>query len=516
MADRVRGLSKRSSSKLRISKGSVTHIGATPYRFRLDIFVSYADNVKGVTDVCVSWERRGKAEVTNVVQVKDKKAMFRQTLSMESTLFRRTASSQKGSSADPEELKFDEKKAKFTLRKGSPDGKAVGKIALNLADYVRGTTSTVFADMKLSNGSVIVTKIEATMLHMGKKKKNNGSQAGSEAYSEMTDANSAENDSIFGDDDADLGGLEILTTPAPQEEPVHQSRKAGSDLMSPVSSAASSSIHSLPRKETVRTENETTPQGVKALTKKWSSPSSAAASPSNKPNPKGSVAKLKKEEELKESPSLKNKLKNKMKGKKETDKGSSVAGEAALASKPNPKKHGSSREHAAEISELKACVESLKKDNAKLKKSKQAAMDEIDALRADLEACEVALEEANDKGGGNSSQVSVDMSKTLKEKDKRLAELEAQNESLLEELEDIHAGAVDSAVGVASGEINKLKRKIEDLEVALRREPKYMDVVNELKVTKVSLALANMEKEQALFALQTASQQSDQNYSDSE
>lgn len=515
MADRVREISKRSGSKLHISKGSVNHIGATPYRFRLDVFVSYVDNIKNATDVCVTWERRGKAEATNIAKVKDKKAVFRQNLSMESTLFRRNKPSPKASSADPEELRFDEKKAKFILRKGGPDGKAVGKIALNLADYVRGTNSTVFADMKLSNGSVIVTKIEATMIQMGKKKKNAGSQVGSEACSEMTDVNSAENDSIFGDDDKDLGDLEIMTTPAPNDELLMSRRsethKAESSYMSPISSATSSSTQSLPRKVSDAVERE----DVKAASGRRdgisTTPRNASMglhSPTNKAAPKGVLAALKKNEELKESPSLRNRIKNKMKGHKDKDKekdnGEEDEDRKDSASK-RQSKSGTSREQLAEIAELKACVNALRKENEKLKKSKQAAMEEIEALRADLETCEQALEEAAD-GNRTSSSAGLEMSNTLKEKDKKIAELEAQNENLLEELEEVHDGAVDSAVGAASGQINALKKKIEDLEVALRREPQYMDVVNELKVTKVSLALANMEKEQALFALQSATQ----------
>lgn len=499
---------KKSNSRIHLGKGSMNHIGATPYRFRLDIFVSYVDNVKNATDVCVTWERRGNTQATSVATVKDKKAVFKQALSMESTLFRRVNNASKGaSSANSEELKFDEKKAKFLLRKSAPDGKAIGKIHLNLADYIRGPTSTVFADMKLSNGSIIVTRIEATMLHMGKKKKN-GSKAGSEACSETTDANSAGNDSLFGDDDLDLGDIEIETTPGPVDD-----KPSSTSIMSPVSSASASSTTSLSTKAAARTDNDTgvnssakaanpvAPPSPKAsrVSRKDSSlstTSSSGATPSKKFS-QTAMKSVKEEEDLKDSPSLRNKLKKKMKGKKDKDNNKDDIGENA-----SPKqKYSLSPEKAAEISELKGLVDSLRKENAKLKTSKQAAMDEIDALRSDLEACEAALESGD--GFSNGAKGTLDMSKTLKEKDKMIAELEAQNEGLLEELEELHEGAVDSAVGVASGQIDALKEQIEELEVALSREPQYMDVVNELKVTKVSLALANMEKEQALFALQT-------------
>lgn len=492
---------KKSSSRIHVGKGSMNHIGATPYRFRLDIFVSYVDHVKNASDVCITWERRGNSQATNVVKVKDRKAVFRQSLSMESTLFRRVNNaSKRASSSDPEELKFDEKKAKFMLRKNAPDGKAIGKIYLNMADYVRGPSSTVFADMKLSNGSIVVTKIEATMLHMGKKKKN-GSKAASEACSEMTDGNSVENDSLFGDDDQDLGDIEIETTPAPVDD-----KPSSMSILSPVSSTSAASTTSHFAKSAVQTSNDaamsvspteevrassSTPQAVHVSRKdsSLSLPSSSAGNAAKKACQREGKS-LAMEDDLRESPSLRDKLKKKMKGRKDREH-----------NKDNGVEKGSSRrEHSlpSEIEELRALAGSLKKENAKLKASKQAAMDEIEALRSDLEECEAVLE--RNEGGSRAATASLDMSKTLKEKDKMIAELEAQNEGLLEELEEIHDNAVESATSSQEG---VLRQRIEELEVALRREPQYLDVVNELKVTKVSLALANMEKEQALFALQT-------------
>ena len=504
MADRMRGLMKRSNSKLSISKGSVNHIGTTPYRFRLDIFISYVDNIKNAAEVCVTWERRGKQQATTVVGVKESKAIFRQTLSMDSTLFRKQSKARDG--GDSEEMKFDEKKAKFFLRKGAVDGKAVGKISLNLAHYIKGPTSTVFADMKLSNGSTIVTKIEATMIQMPKKKKN-GSRAGSDAYSEMTDVNSNENDSIFGDDDADLGDLEIEATSSPA--------KAGSSassglLISPLSSAPS-------RSSTEKSESSEKEKSVQQNSLK------KGQSSLGRGNGKSPVAAVK-EEEMKQSPSLRNKLKSRMKDKKSGKKEKEVEVDNIedLGSGVTKMRKSAFSVESSEVKELKMCVESLKRENEKLRKSKQAAMEEIDALRADLEACETTLEDMTAEQGGpasngpTSNPKSAEMITVMRQKDRRIAELEAQNESLLDELEENHAEAVQTAsMGVETGgQISRLKKKIEDLETSLRREPQFLDVVNELKVTKVSLALANMEKEQAHFALQTARARFESEYSD--
>lgn len=501
----MRDMVKRSGSKLGVAKGSVTHLGTTPYMFRVDIFVSYADNVKTADEVCVTWERRGKVEATACVKVKDKKAVFRQTLSMETTLFRKGA---KGAPVtDTQELKFDEKKAKFLLRKGAADGKPIGKIALNLADYVRGTTGTVFADLKLSNGSVIVTKIESTMLRMGKKGKR-GSNAGSEACSEMTDACSNENDSIFGDDvnDEDMADLEIICSSSPMS--------AASSKANETSTAPSPQL--LPN----ASRPPTTDQVDESTKTRRSAVADQAATHSDSSTPSGpsssssfkSLLSVKKDKEgpdkgLKESPSLRNKIKSKIKTKK--DKGEGTGGEEALAAETSSKRSKTTANNSAQIAELQASIESLKKENKRLKASKQAAMNEIDALRDELKASEEATEIASRGGGRGSGSMPARMITELKEKDKRIAELESQNDNLLEELEEAqHSSDTDNGGGERGGdneEVAALRNQIEDLEIALRREPQYLDVVNELKVTKVSLALANMEKEQAQFALQSRS-----------
>lgn len=212
MAERVRSMMKRSGSRAGSSRGSVSHMGTTPCKYRVDIFVSHVDQIKTADEVCLVWDRRGKIVHTSLVKVKDAKATFRETLSMETTLFRRATPGVKiGAAPVPgEDLKFDEKKAKIALRKSGPQGKAVGKIVLNLSEYIKGVTSTLFADLKLSNGSVVSAKIEARFLHIGKKKKDGDVDDGaSDAGSEMTDVG-MDNDSIFGDDADDLADLDIL------------------------------------------------------------------------------------------------------------------------------------------------------------------------------------------------------------------------------------------------------------------------------------------------------------------
>lgn len=62
------------------------------------------------------------------------------------------------------------------------------------------------------------------------------------------------------------------------------------------------------------------------------------------------------------------------------------------------------------------------------------------------------------------------------------------------------AGALPQCRGCAEGgvdEVPALRKNVGELEVSLQCELTFMDVVNELKVIKMTLALANMENEQA-------------------
>lgn len=447
MTDRVRSMIKKSGSRAGKSRSSMSHLGTTACKYKVDIFVSHIDGIKTADEVCLVWDRRGKIISTSMVKVKDSKATFRETLSMETTLFRRASHGVKVGAAPVagEELKFDEKKAKIALRKGSPQGKALGKIVLNLSEYIKGLTSTLFADLKLSNGSVVSAKIEATFLQVGKKKKGeDDDDAASDAGSEMTDVG-MDNDSIFGDDANDMADIDIMVqreesassgSPREKKDPVANS--------SPVSDAGGKVRRSA---------------SVRAPKSKTSS-------------------------SLVESPSARTRTKSRVKNK-ELERATTKSRSRSF--------------RTDEAAELRKAIETLRTENAKLKSAKSAAMEEIEALR----------EELSQVGEGGSStpksRESLELRMLKKEMErmtKETEELKGQNKNLLVEIEEIHEEEVKSQKAGAGKDSQKLKGKIQDLEIALRREPKFMDVVNELKVAKVSLALANMEKEQALFELQ--------------
>lgn len=555
MTDRVRQMMKKSTSKLSTSKGSVNHIGTTPYRFRIDIFVSYAENIKNMPDACITCERRGKVYATESVSVKDGKAVFRQALSMECTLFRKNTSSKAKHEKTPpsptEQLEFDEKKAKIFLRKGGAQGKAVAKLSLNLSEYVKGASSTVFADMKLSDGTLVVTKVESTMLAMDKKKK--GSRHGSELASEMSDANSVD-DSLFGDDD-DLQHAQHAMDMATEPE---RMSSIGTSVVQPNATGMPSSVSPITPRRPSNGRNE----------KAHNVPSETFSSPSSPPILSKDVnlvgkggqildtdgsGKRKTEETTSagEGSSTKDKIKFKIKGlhsKKGKDDGedsvlsrSSVCDGSLISEQGSDFNEGGVK--PAEVKELKRAVEALKKENAKLKKARNAAIEEVEALQTELKTCELSMEERDREGSTSQSAVEVktaSLRAEIKEKNKEIKELKTKNSQLMDELEEQHqemrniakklkekdkesakkkdetaedvqkksrstAASEEQLSKIVSleSEVITLQKRIKELEVALEREPTFMDVVNELKVIKVTLALANMEKEQALFQLQS-------------
>lgn len=510
-----------------------------PYRFRIDIFVSHADNVKNGAECCVTLERRGKTEATTVVTAKDKKAVFRQSITMECTLFRRAASNKGASSTrasskipPADEIAFDEKKAKMYLRKGSATGKSIGKIALNLSDYVKGTSSTVFADMKLSDGTVLVTKIEATMIHMGKKKKSGSKASDSDAGSEMTENNSVD-DSIFDDDD-DLDAITREEPPEPEVPDIPQSHakhvtEQSNDMhlsrrlqTSPVMSDASKgSEEKPPRKNSAPSLGPRlipppvevpppTPSGdgddverrnsfAKKLFMKTplSSKSKTEADGKESPGEKSEKSKEKKKDRSKKD---KDKEREKDKDKdKENEKERKSGRVTTDLSKTASRKHSIVESHD-EVKELLLCLESLKKENGKLKKANHAATEEVEILRNDLMTLEETIEKSDNNQDKGAHLKVIELQKLVKEKDKELSELSSHNKNLLDELEEQHGELKEASK--RDDEVEQLLKEIEDLELKLQREPEFVEVVNELKVAKVSLALANMEKEQAIFALQ--------------
>lgn len=502
----VKGVIKRSSSKLGAGKGSIAHIGSTPSKFRLDFFIQFVDGVKSDDAVCVVWERRDTLLATKAVMAKDSKAVFRENLTMQVTLFRRND----GGGDGP---KFDEKKAKFALKKNDADGKTLAKVHLNLADYVQGSTGTTFADIKLSGGVVMATKIEATFLSSGKGK--GGGDGASSKMSAITTGSGGLNDmdSSIGDDDSifDDGDLEDLDDLA---EPARASGgKSGVVPPSPLASASgpaspssssltSSSAAGTPSKKEEKKEKKERKKAAKeskqaAKEAKDSGEGSEKGDSPSKSSSKRILSKISKKVERNGST---------MGIEKKAKKAAAAAAAASVADGSSPAgassdslRPGSDRDSAPLVAELRKRVAALERANGRLQLELKDANTEMDALQAELEAA--TSSELSGTKAASEAKKQKDLIKALQ---REVHTLKLENAGLMEELDE-RAGDEEDDSSLSLTRLNQknaqLTSEIQDLTQKLGREPEFLKVVEQLKVIKVQLATAIEDKEQALFLL---------------
>ena len=504
MADKVRSLMKRSVSKASIRSGissrfeSVSHhVKFTPYRFKVTIFVANVTGLKDGMDVCVNWERSGKIASTKVVTVRDSKAVLKESISMEHTLLRVKSSKQ----STDQELEFMKKRVTLCLKKNAPDGKVIGKNTLNLAKYIKGSNSTVFSEIQLSNGSVISTKIESVLLHMGKKKKN-GSKGVSETYSDMTGMSGGENDSIF-DDEPQMDDFEMMideaqaacSPPALSEQPSQVEVPALISPSTAVSSCRYQNENMKHRGEAERSENSPLSVVQSNLSSPQISPP-RTLSPQPKPKDTG-----KKKSEILETASLKREKVTTKHGDKKSKKKSERKNREDEISPSDLKKTNTRKAEAvkAQVKEMHLLVKSLREENISIRKQNKATNIQIVSLKDELQSCQDALKNTEERSS-SLSQVGDDM----KRKEKLMQDLKDENTQLLQQLEQKHEEEVksQSTHSKSLGELSSLKERISTLQVVLKREPQFQDVVNELEVAKVSLKVVNMEKEQLFEMLQ--------------
>lgn len=138
-------------------------MGKLPFKFKFDFVVETVDKLSASGDVVVVWERSSKKVVaTRAVKVDKttRKADFKSDrIESELTLYKST----------PSDKKFQDKVFKLAVRAGGAEGKTLGKIHLNLAEYVEVPSGTKRISAELTNGSTIIASIECQFMSMGKK-----------------------------------------------------------------------------------------------------------------------------------------------------------------------------------------------------------------------------------------------------------------------------------------------------------------------------------------------------------
>jgi N-terminal C2 in EEIG1 and EHBP1 proteins len=152
---------KRSSSKLITRARSMRNLTKVPFQFKFDLLIETVDKLAASGDICVVWERNQKVDGTKPAKIDrtTRKATFsNERISSDITLYK----------SSPSEKKFQDRVIKIAVRAGNLEGKTLGKIHLNLADYAEVPSGSKRISAELSNGATLVATIQCTFQSMGK------------------------------------------------------------------------------------------------------------------------------------------------------------------------------------------------------------------------------------------------------------------------------------------------------------------------------------------------------------
>lgn len=137
---------------------SVRNIGKVPFKFKIELSIDTIDKLTYDGEVVVVWDRgSNKVECTAAVQVdhNTRKATFvDETMVQDVTMYK--------SQADSEA--FLEKVIKLAVRADDQNGKTLGKIHLNLAEYVELASDFKKISAELSNGSTLILGLKCDSL----------------------------------------------------------------------------------------------------------------------------------------------------------------------------------------------------------------------------------------------------------------------------------------------------------------------------------------------------------------
>ena len=152
---------RRSSSKLIIRARSVAHMGKVPFKFKFNVVIETVDKIAASGDVVFVLERNNKLECTKPTKIDPttRKVTFtNDKIGFEIALYKN----------QPSERKFLDKVFKLALKSGGPEGKTLGKIHLNFAEYAEVPSGSKRISAELTNGAILVAKIESIFISMGK------------------------------------------------------------------------------------------------------------------------------------------------------------------------------------------------------------------------------------------------------------------------------------------------------------------------------------------------------------
>ncbi|CAN8073217.1 unnamed protein product [Agarophyton chilense] len=153
---------RRSSSKLITRARSLRNVSKVPFKFKFDLLIETVDKLAAQGDIVVIWERsNNKVHCTKAVRIdkNTRKATFNnETIATDITLFK----------SQPSERRFQEKVVKLAVKQNNSDGKTLGKIHLNLADYAEVPSGSKRISAELTNGAILIATVQCQFLSMGK------------------------------------------------------------------------------------------------------------------------------------------------------------------------------------------------------------------------------------------------------------------------------------------------------------------------------------------------------------
>lgn len=152
---------KKSSSKFILRASSVRNIAKVPFKFRFLLNVESVEKLTASGDVVLVWERNQKMEFTKPAKVDrtTRRAVFNDDrIACNITMYKTT----------PNDKIFQDKVIKLALRTDNAEGKTLGKIHINLADYVEIPSASRRIGAELSNGATLVAVMQFNFISMGK------------------------------------------------------------------------------------------------------------------------------------------------------------------------------------------------------------------------------------------------------------------------------------------------------------------------------------------------------------
>ena len=411
---------------------------------------------------------------------------------MEMTLFGKSMKTGGG-------IKFEERRVKVCLRRGGVEGKSIGKAYLNFAEFVGAEgKGGVEREVELSNGSRVGLRVENELLFSGKDKKGkgvgrngvdveggdggDGGGGNDDMYSEIGDDDGGDDESRFGGDESEVDNSEFADLVDTKIET--QDEKGFSSVVVPESPRRQSKgrFSSFRRKKN-SSEEEKDDASAEMKSQDDAQENGKTDGPS----------------------SFRKKL-------------LSASGSKRLLGRSSSRKVDDSnvgRSKGKKIEKLEARVNALEEENRALKKTAHKYKQQTTKLKAELD--DTTRRSENESRNAVTDEEVCRLRETVEMQRSLIAELQRQKEDLVCKLEagpaskiiNLRSRSESSSLGSLKGlslqeENACLREKVGELEILLERDPEFSAVVNELKVVKMNLALATMEKEQAVLAAKVA------------